>query len=43
MSKKNTKNLIFIADSNDYNANYIYNRTKEKGINSIFIDTKYFH
>jgi len=42
MSKKNTKNLIFIADSNDYNANYIYNRAKEKGINSIFIDTKIF-
>lgn len=42
MIKKENKKIIFIADGEDYNANYIYEKTKEKGINTIFIDTRKF-
>ncbi len=42
MIKNKKKNIIFIADGEDYNANYIYEKTKEKGMDAIFIDTRKF-
>jgi glutathione synthase/RimK-type ligase-like ATP-grasp enzyme len=39
---KRSKKIIYIADKGDYNTNYIYKKTIEKGVNAIFIDTKKF-
>jgi glutathione synthase/RimK-type ligase-like ATP-grasp enzyme len=42
MNKKNSKKIIYIAKGDDDNANYIYQKTKEKQVNTIFIDTQKF-